>query len=402
VNGDKVRVATAAVVAIAALASGVRADKPPPLLWSVSDDTLTAPLGAITDVAVGSDGTVFLLDSQNFMVRRISSEGKELPSLGRRGEGPGEFMHPRLVAALQGGACVVLQDFYAPAVCFEGEEDRLCVAPDLAIIRSGFLATILMDTARIDAHGRLLVSLFAIDRASQKKAVTGRSAGVNAVFRLEPGSPSPVVLFSNGPSVASASTVQIPGQAGSFAARCWDVDTEGTIIYADPSNRYRVIIGHPVDGESRLIELPVQPMDEAKMRRLEEEYGWESGWYPRVSNVYWLDEGRFLVVPGAEATEPVPSVLGVWEAFDDRGRSLGRHPLRCDFDAGQDSYYVRNGTLVVIKGGKSANEAVHAQMAAMLGIKAESSGDSAPASDVIRIDAYDLNSHYAAMSNSPR
>ncbi len=396
------RVVTVGIVAIAALVSGVRADKPPPLLWSVSDDTLAAPLGAITDVAVGSDGTLFLLDSQNFMVRRISSEGRELPSLGRRGEGPGEFMHPRLVAALPGGACVVLQDFYSSAVCFEGEANRLCDAPDLAAIRSGFLATTLMGTARIDAKGRLLVSLITFDHASREKAAAGRPAAVNAVFRLDPASQSPVVLFSDDPSVASESTVQTGGLAGSFAVRCWDVDADGTIIYADPSNRYRVIIGHPIDGKSRSIDLPVEPMDEAKVRQLAKDYGWETGQYPRITHVYWLDEGRFLVVPGAAATEPVPSVLGVWEAFDESGRSLGRHPLRCDFDADQDWHYVRNGTLIVIKGGKSASEAVHAQMAATLGIKPESNDDSVPATDVIRIDAYDLNRHYASLPKGIR
>ena len=367
------------------LMTSAQAEKPPPLLWSVSDEALSMPLGAIADVAVGPDGTVFMLDTQNWAVRRLSAEGHELPPLGRRGEGPGEFLHPRLLAALSNGGCVVIQDFYAPAVCFAGEGDRLCTAPDVSGLRTRF-KTILMGTARIDTNGRLVVSGFALDRPGR--------LGVGAVFRIAPGK-LPSVLLAESQAAADAITVRVPGSDGFYVMRCWDVSMAGRIIFADPSNGYRVIIGHPGDGESKTVNLTPKPTDDDNLKRLKESGGWKEGEYPRITNLYWLDEERFVVRPGAEARKLAPLELGVFDAYGEDGRSLGRHTLRCDFDPARDSHYIRNGLLIVIKGGKSANDAVYAQMAAMLKLTTEAvKPDADDAVDSIRIDVYDLNRHF--------
>lgn len=50
--------------------------------------------GRITDVAVASDGTVFILDGQARTVRRFSATGEFIRAFGREGGGPGEFLSP--------------------------------------------------------------------------------------------------------------------------------------------------------------------------------------------------------------------------------------------------------------------------------------------------------------------
>ena len=48
-------------------------------------------------MAIGSDGTLFVLDGQAAQVHRISNDGTLLPSLGNAGSGPGEFQRPRTI-----------------------------------------------------------------------------------------------------------------------------------------------------------------------------------------------------------------------------------------------------------------------------------------------------------------
>ena len=251
-----------------------------------------------------------------------------------------------------------------------------------------------MGTARIDSRRRLVFSAFAVDHSYKDPTA--------AVFRISPAQAAKV-LVAEGQVIGEFETIHALEQTGFYVMRCWDMDAEGRLIFADPSNGYRVIIGHPADGESKTVVLAARPGDEESLRRLAKSTGWTKGGYPRITNLYWLDEGRFLVMPGAEARELVPSMLGVYEVFDPAGRSLGRRPLRCDFDPKQDSDYIRNGLLIVIKGGKSANDAVYAQMAAMLGIKGDAAdSNSQGLADEIRVDVYDLNRHYAAIATGLR
>ncbi|MXW09170.1 MAG: 6-bladed beta-propeller [Gammaproteobacteria bacterium] len=59
--------------------------------------------GRIGSVAVNDDGTVYILDRLEQHVRVFDSLGVYLETLGRRGEGPGEFTSAEAIAALPGG-----------------------------------------------------------------------------------------------------------------------------------------------------------------------------------------------------------------------------------------------------------------------------------------------------------
>ena len=63
--------------------------------------------GSIRSIAVGDDGTVHVLDLQAQPVRVFDSLGVYVETLGRRGEGPGEFTEAEAVAALPDGRVAV-------------------------------------------------------------------------------------------------------------------------------------------------------------------------------------------------------------------------------------------------------------------------------------------------------
>lgn len=371
------------------LLADVTAGVSPTPVWTVSDDTLSVPMGTIADVAVGADDVVYLLDTQNILVRRIDRGGRELAPLGRSGEGPGEFTHPRLVAVAPDDRCVVIQDFHARATCLTPTGD-VCAPPDVSIIRNGFLSTVFMGTARIDTRGRLVVMAVTTPRAADDSSMFAAWKLALSVFRFGPTDTAPTVLFSDSPDVGGTATVRPSVPGGFFMARGWDVDDDGTVIYADPAGRYRVLIGHPADGPSRTIDLPAAPSDASALRAVAKSAGRRVENLPRIASVHWLDGGWFLVEPGAAATAPKPGLVGTFEAFDARGRSHGRKVVHCDYDPARDALFIRRGMLVVINGGRSAMEASLKQMGALIGRHVDAPPASAGAPDVIRISLYDL------------
>ena len=62
---------------------------------------------AIGDVAMGADGSVYVLDRKAVEVREFDAEGTFVRRIGGRGQGPGEFIGPLMLAAAPDGRLLV-------------------------------------------------------------------------------------------------------------------------------------------------------------------------------------------------------------------------------------------------------------------------------------------------------
>ncbi len=60
------------------------------------------------DVAVDSAGNIYILDAANQRIQKFSPEGKFLATIGRKGQGPGEFNFPSSLDVDPNGNLVVL------------------------------------------------------------------------------------------------------------------------------------------------------------------------------------------------------------------------------------------------------------------------------------------------------
>ena len=81
-------------------------------LWRVGGyDDEEVLFGVITDIIADSEGNFFLLDSQLSEVQVYSPDGEYLRTIGREGEGPGEFRAAFNLLLLPGGNIGVLQAF---------------------------------------------------------------------------------------------------------------------------------------------------------------------------------------------------------------------------------------------------------------------------------------------------
>ena len=60
-----------------------------------------------TDVAVASDGSVYVADTDNHRIQKFTSEGVFVTKWGMRGESEGQFIDPRGVAVASDGSVYV-------------------------------------------------------------------------------------------------------------------------------------------------------------------------------------------------------------------------------------------------------------------------------------------------------
>jgi hypothetical protein len=60
-----------------------------------------------SDVAVDKDGNIYVLDSANARVQKFGPDGKYLATIGRKGQGPGEFVMPDAIGFDKDGNLVV-------------------------------------------------------------------------------------------------------------------------------------------------------------------------------------------------------------------------------------------------------------------------------------------------------
>lgn len=74
-------------------------------LWEIggTDTDAAYAFGLVGDMAFGPEGSVYVLDSGNAVVRVYDSTGRHLRSFGGQGEGPGEFRFPTRMLVAEDG-----------------------------------------------------------------------------------------------------------------------------------------------------------------------------------------------------------------------------------------------------------------------------------------------------------
>lgn len=73
------------------------------------------------DVAVDAKGNIYILDSANARIQKFGADGKYLTSIGRKGQGPGEYMMPDSLDFDATGRLIVYDPFQLRIQAFTGD-----------------------------------------------------------------------------------------------------------------------------------------------------------------------------------------------------------------------------------------------------------------------------------------
>src|SRR4029079_9075174 len=79
--------------------------------WRLDDDDVL--IGLPVDVQIGKQGRIYILDGKLLDVKVFSAEGDFIESLGRQGDGPGEFRNASAISFLPDGSVGVAQAYPA-------------------------------------------------------------------------------------------------------------------------------------------------------------------------------------------------------------------------------------------------------------------------------------------------
>jgi hypothetical protein len=88
------------------------------------------------DVAVDKDGAIYVLDAANARIQKFGSDGKFLATIGRKGQGPGEFIFPDAMAFDKDGNLVVADSAQARIhVIIDGGRDVRSIVVKEELVR---------------------------------------------------------------------------------------------------------------------------------------------------------------------------------------------------------------------------------------------------------------------------
>jgi hypothetical protein len=198
-------------------------------------------LAEVESLAVDEAGTIYALDRKDLCVKVYDRSGKFLRSIGRKGEGPGEFTRPYGVAIDKKNRYLVVQDVRIGLVVFnyEGKFIKNVQNDDLKPVQK----------ALFDSHGNLVLNRIKIQdmehRWDELKKYGPNLALIAEIKSIPIGSPYNIVA----PMVT------------------WDLDAEDNIVYGYPS-RYEIEI---IDDQNKTIRRIQKESDPVELTSEEKE-----------------------------------------------------------------------------------------------------------------------------------
>jgi hypothetical protein len=308
----------------------------------VGDGAEEYMLGDIADIALGRDGSIFVLDRQVPVVRHFDARGKFVRNIGRRGQGPGEFLNVSGIAMSRDGHLLLWDTGNWRVNVYSSSGD---VLPQLTTPSgtSGSASATYARALLVDSAGRIVTRKMVFSRDFNNRPTVWVRFAPNGdlIDTLRAPASAFAVTELRATAGNSSKTVPVPFSP----RRIVSMSPLGYLIAGVP-NRYAFEIhqpGRPVvsvrrdikpDPVSRSERADARKEVEENMRELDPAWSWNGPEIPDTKPLYHdlqvaLD-GRVWVAIVPEVSARVGSVSSVGGA----GRSGGvRSPSRGQDDS---------------------------------------------------------------------
>jgi hypothetical protein len=347
----------------------------PEELWRIGGETDDEDeiFGIISRVRVDPNGELYLLDSQLNEVRVFDADGAYVRTLGREGEGPGEFRGAQDMFFLNDGNIAVLQIFPGRLVTFSkdgepGDDLSLPSAPE-----GGF---VLLNAGGGTLGDNLVLSI-GINNFDQ---AAGQFNQERSVVAVNPAGEIVDTLYSETRNLNMGSPVFVESVWASFD-RVWAAGG-GKAYIPIGWNDYSIMVCD-ADGVNRIVSREYEP----RSRSDEESARWEklfneftrnqvpgSSWDVEdndrdVAQIYPRQDGSFWVLTSRGQLDPPEGSMGVFDVFDAQGRYTQQVTLMGEGNPLTDGYFFVGDRLFVV------TDFLAAVMSAQGGNYAEAFGD---------------------------
>lgn len=282
---------------------------------------------SLRGIAVDDQGVIFALDQRKPRVDVFSGDGSHIRSIGRRGQGPGEFQTPFFIALAPAGEIMVggmdrLSFFDRTGVFLRSQENTVQPFAFIKFLENG------------DAVGTRMV----MEEQNPRFEVVlcGRDIKPKIVLASSPMPEPPPVPGESGKYALFASVIR------------WDISGGREIVCADGQEGYRLSVfdagGRPIRTIHKEYDpVPVSDLDVARQMK---RHGFQSRdevtiprFLPPIWWVYADEDGRIYVSTWQRNPD---SGIALFNIFDQQGRYL------CDYLIPGEPLVFKDGKLYAI------------------------------------------------------
>ena len=259
----------------------------------------------IRTLVVDDAGNIFVLDSKAANVKVFDASGKYIRTIGRKGQGPGEFNAPMTLS------------INAPAgelVVHQAGERISYFKLDGTFLRQQVTRGLMTVRARVDSKGRVVVTEVFFN-ANERRYDTKK---------LGPDG-TPIALLASSPAPD-------PARFNPFLAiSYWQLDGEDNVVYGYPASYELQFFGAESNKVFRKITRDYDPVEITEEEKREESKDVRQGitfefskYHSAFTRFFLSDEGPLIV----QTWEKAGGGKFVHDVFDREGRFIGRILLK--------------------------------------------------------------------------
>lgn len=310
----------------------------PAEIWQVGGgDEGEVLFGPINDVARNAAGVSFLLDSQLATVHVISPDGEYLRSIGREGEGPGEFRWASDIMLLADGTVCVLQSMPARAVMLTPEGKA---AGDLPLPRGKDGSYAYLNGGSISKGELVLYLAEFIERET--------SIGLQTYFvRTDQ---QGAITATYWKLLQEQDLAKVTFDEKGDAPPVWAVAEDGRFFINNNWDAYEVEVVSADGTPVHVIEREYEPLlrdsrdiartDSLKRKGEMPVENKVSETHRAVANLFPRGNGDMWVLSSRGERDIRAGIVGVFDVFDRRGRFMRQVTVHGPYVPGRDGFFL--------------------------------------------------------------
>lgn len=325
----------------------------PTELWRIGGDTEAEGefFGVINQVISDAEGNIYLLDFQLNEIKIFAPDGTYLRTIGREGEGPGEFRTPAGLFFVPTGEVGVLQAAPLKIVLLTKQGEPAGEYPTPKIEGEGFLSV-----SGAQLAGKQLVCMAQVNNFNQEKGTftqTMHLCGVDNQGKV-------VASYHQEPRLWEFANPVISEEKWDTIQNRWATADDGRVFGCTDHAGYEVRVWNPDGSLDRVIHAEHTP----HKRTADEHAKIESVWsaFTRqapnskleirdhdksISAIFTRPDGSLWVLDSQGSRVPA-GTIGSFDVFDRQGRFVKEVVLQGEGNPQEDGYFFVGDRLYVV------------------------------------------------------
>ncbi len=321
--------------------------------WRIGGEDDEEIFGVITDVIADAKGNFYMLDSQLNEIKVYSKDGEYLRTIGREGEGPGEFRGAFNMFLVPGGNIGVLQAFPGKVVTLTPDGDPAdeykIPDPEDGAFRVLFSA---------QHAGDNLALVYGLNKPAE-----GGFTQTSVLSLMAADGETEHRLMSQDASLQAASPKMAEVEWDTFRNGRWTAAADGRAFACSTYGEYSINVWDAKGNLERVIhrEYPVHKRSEEDVQRILDLY---KGFtkripipdmkfeiedvYNQIQAIHARDDGSLWVQSSRGANDLPDGVVGIFDVFDKKGHFVRQVTLKGEGNAREDGYFFVKDRLFVV------------------------------------------------------